>query len=343
MQSKNAFGIRRIAKIVSVAGLLGAASFLPVAASTADIAADAQAQALKTWHQTMRQMAPPMEGCFHASFPSVIWEKATCEATSYRSNPHVKLKNGMAETVGNGDDYAATTTNLTSSATGSFPVVTGVTSETDGGTANSYTLQLNTNLSSSSPACASYGYSSCQVWQQFIYSSSYVGGVAQVFMQDWMFIPSRSRCPRSGGWTSYKTSSYNGCYKNSTAVNSVTVPASQLGNLKLAGSVVANGNDTVTFTNGTEAYAVSQPDSTLGAAHVWNQSEFNIVGNGGGSAATFNSGSSVTVNLQVNDNSTSAPGCAANDGTTGETNNLNLGSCSAVGGSSPYIQFTESN
>jgi hypothetical protein len=341
MQSKHAFRIGSMAKIVSVAGLLGAAAFLPAAASTADIAAEAQAQALKGWHETMRQMAPPTEGCFHAAFPSVIWEKTTCATTSYRSEPHVKFS--TAETVGNGNDYAAATSGLTSSATGTFPVVTGVTSETDGTTANSYTLQLNTNLANSSPACASYGYSSCQVWQQFIYSSSYVGGVAQVFMQDWMFIPARSRCPRSGGWSSYKTSSYNGCYKNSTAVNTVLVPASQLGNLKLAGSVTKNGNDTVTFTNGTQAYAVSQPDSTLDAAYVWNQSEFNIVGNGGGSAATFNSGSSITVNLQVHDGSTNAPSCLANAGSTGETNNLNLGACSTAGGTSPYIQFTESN
>lgn len=341
MQSKNTFGIRRTAKIVSVAALLGAASFLPAAASTADIAADAQAQALKTWHETMRQMAPPTTGCFQASYPSVIWERARCEATSYRSNPHVKLS--TAETVGNGNDYAAATSNLTGSATGSFPVVTGVTSETDGTTANSYTLQLNTNLANASPACGSYGYSSCQVWEQFIYSSSYVGGVAQVFMQNWMFIPRKARCPRSGGWTSYKTSSYNGCYKNSNAVNTSMVPATQLANLKLAGAVTANGNDTVTFTNGTTAYAVSEPDTTLGIAYVWNQSEFNIVGNGGGSAATFNSGSSVTVNLQVNDGSTNAPSCLANAGSTGETNNLNLGPCSAAGGTSPYIQFTESN
>lgn len=341
MPFKNAFGIRCIAKIVSVAGLLCAASFLPVAASTADIAAAAQAQAFKTWHKTMRQMAPPVAGCFKASFPSVIWEKATCEATSYRSNPRVKTS--TAETVGNGNDYAAGTANLTSAATGSFPVVTGVTSETDGTTANSYTLQLNTNLANSSPACASYGYASCQVWEQFIYSSSYASGVAQVFMQNWMFIPRKARCPRGGGWTSYKTSSYNGCYKNSSAVNTTTVPATQLASLKLAGAVVASGNDTVTFTNGATVYAVSEPDTTLGMAYVWNQSEYNIVGNGGGSAATFNAGSSITVNLQVNDNSTNAPSCLANAGSTGETNNLNLGSCSALGGSSPYIQFTEAN
>src|SRR5215469_17382013 len=262
MQLKNAFGIRRMAKIASVAALVGAGSFLSASASTYDVGADAQAQALKSWHETMRQTATPAAGCFQASFPSTIWEKAACGTTTYRSEPHVKFS--TAETVGNGNDYAAGTSSVTSSATGSFPVVTGVTSETDGTTANSYTLQLNTNLANGSPACASYGYSSCQVWEQFIYSSSYVGGVAQVFIQNWMFIPAHARCP--GGWNHYKTSSYNGCYKNSNAVNSVTVPASQLANMKLAGVVAASGNDTVTFTNGNTVYAVSQPDSTLAIA-----------------------------------------------------------------------------
>jgi hypothetical protein len=42
------------------------------------------------------------------------------------------------------------------------------------------------------------------------------------------------------------------------------------------------------------------------------------------------------------DGSTSAPTCVANDGTTGESNNLNLGACTASGGYPPYIRFTES-
>jgi hypothetical protein len=340
MQFKQVSAVRRLAKLISLATLFGAGALLCAAeASTYDAAADAQAQALKSWHETMRHTAPPTAGCFHAAYPSVIWEQASCGTTSYRSNPHVNA--GAAETVGNGNDYAAGTANLTSSATGSFPVVTGLTSETGSGGANDYTLQLNTNLANGSPACASYGYSSCQVWEQFIYSSNYGGAGAQAFIQNWMFIPTHARCP--GGWNHYRTTSYNGCYKNSSAINTVLVPATQLANMKLAGAVTANGNDTVTFTNGANAYAVSETDSTLGIAHVWNQSEFNIVGNGGGSAATFNTGTSVTVNVQVNDGSTNAPSCLANAGTTGETNNLNLGSCSATGGTSPYIQFTESN
>jgi len=33
----------------------------------------------------------------------------------------------------------------------------------------------------------------------------------------------------------------------------------------------------------------------------------------------------------------------ANSGSTGETNNLTLGSCTTAGGTSPSIQFTESD
>jgi hypothetical protein len=40
---------------------------------------------------------------------------------------------------------------------------------------------------------------------------------------------------------------------------------------------------------------------------------------------------------------TDVPTCAANAGTTAETTNLNLGSCSGTGGAVPYIEFTESN
>ncbi|MFC6839377.1 hypothetical protein [Xanthomonas theicola] len=67
------------------------------------------------------------------------------------------------------------------------------------------------------------------------------------------------------------------------------------------------------------------------------------MGNAAGSRANFNCGSSVTVKLAVRNGSTAAPTCAANAGTTGETNNLNLGSCTAAGGSMPSITFTEAN
>jgi hypothetical protein len=78
-------------------------------------------------------------------------------------------------------------------------------------------------------------------------------------------------------------------------------------------------------------------------SQVWNTGEFNVVGDAGGSEAEFNSGASITANLAVSDGSSRAPSCVADSGTTGESNNLNLGSCTASGGSTPSIQFTESN
>ncbi|HEX7916264.1 hypothetical protein [Rudaea sp.] len=296
---------------------------------------------MKNWHATLKNFPPVAEGCFHANYPSLVWEQEACgETPTYRSNPKFS---GAVDTVGNGYDYSATTSHLTQSATGSFP------SESGGGSSG-FTLQLNTNFGNGTSAfCGSLGYSSCQTWEQFIYSSNYPGnagtGVSgpQAFIQNWLFIPKGKRCPK--GWNSYKTSSYNGCYKNSAGVAAAAVSLGGLAATSLAGSASVSGLDTVTFTNGTTAKAVSQNGSTLDIGATWNNSEFNVVGNGGGSAATFNAGSSLTVHVAVNDGTTNAPTCVGptNGGTTGETNNLHLGACVAAGGSSPYIQFTQSN
>ncbi len=305
-------------------------------------AGNASAEALHTWHESLRNSPPSTEGCFHADYPSLVWEEEACQpAPSYRSNPHFS----GVDTTGNGYDFSATTSALTESATGSFPSESGVTSASNGG----YTLQLNTNIGSSSPACASYGYSSCQTWQQFIYSSNYPGNAGtgisgpQAFIQNWMFIPKGKRCP--SGWSSYKTSSYNGCYKNSAGVSAPAVALMNLSGAQLSGVAASNGLDTVTYTYQGTAHAVSQNANTLAIGYTWKNSEFNVVGNGGGSAATFNTGSSLTVKVAVNDGTTNAPACTgpSNGGTTGETNNLNLGSCTTVGGTTPFIEFAESN
>ena len=61
------------------------------------------------------------------------------------------------------------------------------------------------------------------------------------------------------------------------------------------------------------------------------------------SCTLFNKGASVTVRIGINDHTTNPPACVANDGTTGETNNLKLGACKAFVGSSPAVEFTESD
>ncbi len=122
-----------------------------------------------------------------------------------------------------------------------------------------------------------------------------------------------------------------------------TIPITQLSGFKLTGRAVAGGNDSLVLTTSTQAYRLTGKDSVVYLATAWKGSEFNIVGDGGGSAAKFNTGSSIKVKIALKDGSTAAPTCESDDGTTGETNNLKLGSCSVAGGNTPAVDFTESN
>ena len=158
-------------------------------------------------------------------------------------------------------------------------------------------------------------------------------------MQYWLIGWGSSRCP-SGGWES---DGGGDCFRNSAIKSAPDEPITALGSFTLTGAAVAGGNDTVTFTVGSTAYSLSAADSVTDISAVWKQTEFNVVGNAGGSRATFNKGASVTVKVALTDGSTAAPTCVADSGSTGETNNLNLGSCTASSGTSPSIQFTESD
>jgi hypothetical protein len=363
MKKLNAYRSIQIAIVTALFGVLPLSSGV-AAAATNDVVAAAQTQALQVWHESVKQAGPPAEGCWSVSYPDHIWKQETCtKVKSYRSIPPSTLNRSItsnltakaaasnANQTGDGTDYSALTASLTRSATGSFPTVTGVTSESGAYGANYYTLQLNTNtsdnvstLGNTSPYCAAHSYKKCATWQQYIYSTDEGSGYPEIFIQNWLFVPTGSKCP--SGWGSYNTTSYTGCYTNSNGVQVPNVLVKNLASVKLAGSATASGNDTVTYTYGTKVYAVSQKDSTLQTASTWKQSEFNIVGDGSESpAANFNKGSSLTVNLAVNDGSTKAPTCVgpANGGTTGEYNNLTLGKCTATGGSTPSIQFVESN
>lgn len=394
LKRKNGFwSALQIASLVGV-GFAGALPFQSLLAAEAvkEVVAQATPQALRAWHENLKTFPPTEEGCFHASFPDLVWEREAClPAPAYKSAPPrvgrigIPLKNPAASDanrassvagdssavssgiapnyVGNGDDYAAVTSTATSSATGSFPAVIGVTSEAMAsgavinkqfGPGNSgYTLQINSNTSRASDSfCTGLGYSAgCKTWEQFVYATDYPGtqagtGIngAQAFIQNWIFLSSSYEynflgCP--AGFTAGDSTHY-GCYKNSAGVSAANVPGTKLALVKFSGSASTSGNDTVTFTYGTTAKAVSQLGSTLDIGDTWTESEFNVVGNAGGSIAAFNNGSSITVKLQVNSGDATAPTCLGGQGSTGETNNLILFPCVAAGGNSPYIQFTQS-
>jgi hypothetical protein len=323
--------------------LLGSASGQDI---TATAAPDAAARA--NWRDAMAHNVVSGEGCFHASYPSFVWEQVECRTAQPRVHPvHRTPMHGATEVTGNGDDYVAKAAGLISETLGTFPKVTGVKSEKSVGVKafggggilgpNEYTLQVNSNYTGTTAACA--GHSGCTVWQQFIYSPDYVTqGQAAVFMQYWLIGWGSKKCP-----SGFSSAGGGDCYGNSAYVTAPDMPITDLGKLTLSGSAVPGGKDTVVFNNGSEAYSISGKDSVLEISSVWTESEFNVVGNAGGSRADFNSGSSVTIKVALTDGSSAAPKCVADAGSTGETNNLDLGSCSATSGSTPYIQFTESN
>jgi hypothetical protein len=344
-------------KIAFLAGLVAAACVPAAFAAPFDNAPGSSAQqvgpiedvAREAWRQDMAQIATPSQGCFHASFPSIVWQQVACGAVraDVHPLPHY-YQFGAQETAGNGNDYTIQTgSHLITSAIGTFPTVTGVTSEKsvgvaaygDGGIlgANEYSVQLNTQFTSTSAACK--GKSGCTVWQQWVYATDYSQkGKGAIFMQNWLIGYGSSRCP-----SGFASDGEGDCYGNSSAALPPDISPTALASLKLTATAASGGNDTAVVTYDGEAYSTSQKDSTLDIASVWNTGEFNVVGNAGGSEAEFNSGSSITVNLAVTDGSTATPSCVGDSGTTGESNNLNLGSCTATGGSSPSIKFTESN
>lgn len=316
----------RIARIVIGAGVLCAASL-----SFGQAGADAEASTQETWREAIAQTEVPGEGCFHASYPSLTWVKVEC--TVAPAIPYIPRTGRTGQTVGNGKDYAAeVTSGLITKTIGSFPSVTGIKSETGLLGANDYSLQVNSNFMNTAACNGASDPGSCLDWEQFVYSSGY----DEAFMQYWL-INYNNPCP--SGWFSYG----NDCYKNSHAVSAPQEAITTLKTLKLSGSAKKGSKDTLVFTVGTNAYSTTGPDSVVYLATAWKESEFNIIGDGSGSAADFNTGSSVTVKIGVVNGTTNAPKCAANSGTTGETNNLSLKSCTGTGGTTPYIKFSESN
>jgi len=311
-----------------------------------------ESMARDTWRTLMTNNPAGEEGCFHASYPSTTWEAVYCEDVDPSDLPGHINQNGAPEVGGKGD-YVAQTTKPMTLASGGFAVssISGLLSEVGVSEFNKngvplgilgpdqYAVQLNTNRHSTTAACASH--TGCQVWQQFVYASNYPTATSggKVFMQYWLFNWGSSKCP-STSWT--KSGKVN-CYKNSKLVSVPSLPITSLGQEGLSGTAKPKGFDTVTFVNGSDAYIVTGKDSVLDISSVWKQAEFNVVGNTGGAQAQFNPGITITVTLIVVDGTGTAPTCVTDAGTTGESNNLSVGPCTAADQFFQYITYTESN
>jgi hypothetical protein len=309
-------------------GLLG----IVTAASLASICFAPAAQARDAWSAAIARTPAPHEGCFHATYPSTQWVEVACHVA-----PHVLMlpaRGAGANTVGDRDDYAAVVSGtVISSGVGFFPQVKGLKTETGDNGPNTYSLQLNSNLMSGSPACnGAADPSQCQAWEQFI---MYSVGPVSVFMQYWL-INYNATCP--AGWQTFESD----CYTFSRSVHVPPQTIKQLKYMSLSGTAVAGGRDAAVLTTKTDAYTTMFPDNVVDLAGFWTGSEFNVLGDDGGTEAVFNAGTKLTVELDLTDGQTAAPICQANDGTSGETNNLNLGKCTTAGGTTPSISFVES-
>jgi len=381
MQDANKAFIRGVllATMIGYAGSLAAQLPKEIAVAK-EVVTPAEAQAREAWAKTMHHTSAPRVGCFHASYPSTQWEEVQCAPPNgWRSALPRNRKLGHGEVFGpglippNADIVAqAPAGHLFSSVTGSFPVVNGVTSESDSGGIqagpNEYSLQLNTN-DTYSAACGSY--TSCVPWVQFVMATNTPVSLAtctqvscpltnqsQVFIEYWLLNygtdindGATNICPSgfTDGGLDQLGGSGDDCVQNTpaTTIFNGQIPITDLDKLTLTGSATSGGIDEATVTYNLQAYQATVQDSFTDIASVWNQAEFNVLGNAGLSEAVFNDGTSLITKVQVSDNSTAQPLCVADGGTTGETNNLSFVPsasspvCCPYGGANPSIEFMQ--
>lgn len=390
----------RVALLVTMVGFAGSLA----AQARKEITSPAEVKARQAWAKTMHHTPAPKVGCFHASYPSTQWQEVQCAPPNgWRSARHRKNEKGAhGEVFGPGlippnNDIVvqAPSGHLFSNVVGSFPTLNGVTTETDSAGidpgANEYSLQLNTN-DNYTAACGSF--SNCVAWVQFVMATNApvsltsctstscpLTNETQAFIEYWLLNygadPGNGSniCP--SGFIDNGPDQLGGsgddCVQNSPAAtidwnpptNLGQLPITDLADLTLSGSATASGNDEATVTYNGQGYKAAVPDNLTDIASVWNQAEFNVLGNAGGSEAVLNPGITCVAATGANcavlvaqsavtyaPVSTSAPTCVLNGGTTGETNNLNFAPaegttappvCCPYSGASPGIEFVESN
>lgn len=301
------------------------------------------ARELKAWRQTLSRIPRPKTGCFKSSYPSLQWQEVPC--TTAPLNPHGPASGPLPSTVGNGRALVARVPGRILRAAGSFNQPVG---KVDVG---SFSLQLNSNFYQSPPACGGAREPiNCWGWQQFIFDYPGIGPVSlgaptPAYMQYWL-INYNNPCP-SGDLLHPWQQSGADCYRNSDAINPIHAFAAEtLNGLVLSGST-EGGTDTVGISiEATGEFLVaSGQDSFLDLGPNWQAAEFNVFGYCCSAQANFKNPTYINVSLAVDDGTSNAPMCFADQGTTGETNSLTIlrTSCCPHGGASPELTFAESN
>ena len=344
-----------VAAAVATCGLLLPASAVAQQATAQSSTAPAQVSEQDNWRRAMAKTPLPGKGCFTTSYPDTEWHQSQCVTAPPRppTPPSARMRLPKADSagadVGDGDDYTAVVASGTSisEGEGAFDAVSGVTSENDGGLANQFSLQLNANtFPTASGSCDTITH--CTGWAQFVYANPYYSATgaqtyAAAFIQYWL-LNYGPTCP--SGWSPSPSSypSTVSCYYNSLPAQVPLQGIASLSSMTLTGTT-SSGGDTVIFSLGGTLYRTS--NSGIGLGGNWSTAEFNVLGDGGGSAATFNSGGTLAVRTSIDNGTTNAPTCQQS-GTTGETNSLTLiTTCCPFavkgGAGSPGIVFLESS
>ena len=321
-------------------------------------AAQAQPSAveLEAWRKRLLVVPRPDKGCFTADFPQMTWREAACKP----STPHklyLPQHGGVTRldvVGGSGPDISATVTGHITLAEGSFDSVSGVTSS------GAYTLQLNSAPFTTSACSGSPDPGSCSGWEQFVYESSGSG-----FIQYWLlqYGPAGTLCPAprhagcaanssySDGWCPFQFGGTGPVYCVVNAMQEAAAPGkpmTALADLKLAGAAAGGGSSTdgITVTvAGSPPFGAAGNNYFPDLGSQWQEVEFNVFGDGGGSQATFNSGATLQVRTEVISGTNSGPGCHLKSW-TGESTNLTLVNTAPVSPPplpAPALVFAESN
>ena len=335
--------VAKILGIMAVACLLaGPLSSRAMSAQSGPPATGPTFASHEAWRAFMAQVPMPLKGCFTATYPDTTWHEVPCGTAPKLPYPPARGPR-RSNIVGNELDFSAQVTGHISMATGSFASVD-VTSESGyvngvpPAESNAYTLQLNSNFFSSAACSGATQPSNCRGWQQFVYSQTGCFGPC-AFMQYWLINYGPASCP--AGWFTFDED----CYENSSSVFPPRQPIKNLRQLSMTGKAVSGGNDTLIFSVGKQLYTVQNNDDIVFLALGWQQAEFNIFGDCCGVEAHFSPGSTIVVRTRVDQGSAQSLSCAQ-DGFTGETNNLRLVKDlygSPPRGTPPEILFVESN
>ena len=311
------------------------------------------------WRRQMVRTPRPGKGCFQADYPDTRWHEMPCGKSNgklYLPSPGKTTR--LDQVGGSGQDFTAVVTGQISQAEGSFDSAS-VTSESNSfGTANAYSLQLNTNKMPTTSACNNApDKANCQGWEQFVYDSS---GSTQIqyWLINWGAPGSQCPTPRGASCAQGSASGDGWCPQTVTGFTDVlcvvdaaspptasSEPATSLTQLTVTGIAGAGSTaDSMVMSVGGHATTGSGGNYFPDLGNLWTSAEFNVFGDSGGDQAVFNTGASAQVRTAVTSGTTTGPGCIIQS-TTAESNNMTLSNTApaAVKGSAPALLFSEIN